>query len=186
MKRLIVLVVGCLILGLSGLPGVFGQKKEAKFDVPELKEIPGLIENLKSKDATARVTACKRLGERAKLRAKDILGAVTTLLDLAKSDGDADVRGAAASTLGFASPEPPTAAITVLTGLVKDDKNIKVKTAAAGALGYFGSEAKESISALQEAIASVADADKKDKEKQDLKKAAQTAINMINGKKGKK
>jgi HEAT repeat protein len=184
MKRLVVLSVGCLILGLMGVPGVFGQKKKDNFDAPELKEIPGLIEDLKSKEAGVRAKAAERLGKRGQLRAKDIKQAVPTLMEMAKTDGDAGARRSATLALGYANPDPEVA-VPLLIGVLKEDKELTVKAAAAGALGYLGPDAKPALPALQEARDMAKGAAKDEKDKQALGKAAGTAINAITGK-GKK
>jgi HEAT repeat protein len=185
MKRLMVLAVGCLILGLGSTTDVFGQKKKNDVEPPTLAELPGLIEQLKSKDADARAKAAKRLGDRAQVRARDIKPAVSTLVEMVKNDKDTAPRAAAAQTLGYANLEPEMG-VPLLVGILKEDKELSVKTAAASALGYFGRDGKDAIPALQEAQAMAKGADKTEKDKQALGKAAGAAINMINEKAKKK
>jgi HEAT repeat protein len=185
MKRLMVLGVIGLLLGLGGLPTLFGQKQKGNFDAPELKEIPSLVEQLKSKDAATRSKAAERLGMRAQLRAKDIIAGVPTLMEMAKSDSDSNARAQAAKTLGYGTYDPEKV-VPLLIGVLKEDKDLPVKTAAATALGYFGRDAKDALPALQEAQAMARGADKTEKDKQALGKAAGTAINMINEKAKKK
>jgi len=185
MKRLIVLGLVCLLAGLGGVPALFGQKQKGNLDIPELKEIPGLVEQLKSKEAGTRAKAADRLGARAQLRAKDIVTGMPTLLDMVKNDGDTDARASAARTIGFSTYEPEKT-VPILIGVLKEDKELKVKAAAASALGYYGPDAKDALPALQEAQAMAKGAAKDEKDKQALGKAAGTAINMINQKKTKK
>jgi HEAT repeat protein len=166
------------------MPLLFGQKQKGALDVPELKEIPGLIEQLKSKDGATRAKAADRLGARAQLRAKDIKDGIPTLLEMCKSDSEATARAAAAKTVGYSTFDPEKS-VPLLIGVLKDDKELVVKTAAATALGYFGPDAKSAIPALQEAQAMAKGAAKDEKDKLALGKAAGTSINMIN-QKGKK
>jgi HEAT repeat protein len=185
MKRLLVLGLFCTLLGLGGVPMLFGQKQKGALDIPELKEIPGLIEQLKSKDGGTRAKAADRLGLRAQLRSKDIKDSITTLQDMIKNDNEAAARAAAAKAVGYSTIDPEKS-VPLLVGALKEDKELAVKTAAATALGYFGPEAKSAIPALQEAQAFAKGADKTEKDKQALGKAAGMSINMINEKKGKK
>ncbi len=185
MKRLIVLGVACLVLSLGATPGLFGQKKKNDVEPPELREVPGLVEQLKSKDAGTRATAATRLGLRAQLRAKDIIKGMDSLMDMVKNDGDAGARAAAARTIGYSTLDPEKS-VPLLIAALKEDKELSVKTAAAGALGYFGPDAKDALPALQEAQAMAKGADKTEKDKQALGKAAGTSINMINQKAKKK
>ena len=185
MKRLTVLSVLCLFLGLGGFPLLFGQKNKGLLDIPEKKEVPGLIEQLKSSDGATRAKAADRLGLRAQLRAVDIKDGIPALLDMCKKDSESAARAAAAKTLGYSTFDPEKT-VPLLIGVLKEDKELNVKTAAAIALGYFGPDAKEAIPALQEAQAMAKGADKTEKDKQALGKAAGTSINMINQKKGKK
>jgi HEAT repeat protein len=184
MKRLMVLGAGCLILGLIGMPGVFGQKKGKDLEEVDRKEIPGLVKDLKSNDAAVRTRACTRLGLAGMVRARDIKDAVPTLLEMAKSESDTGVRLAATRTLGYANPDPEVA-VPLLIGVLKEDKELSVKAAAAGALGYLGSDAKAALPALEEARSMAKGADKTEKDKIALGKAAGQAINAIMGK-GKK
>jgi len=179
MKRLMALLVGCLLLGLGGVTGVFGQKK-GDLIIPDLKEIPGLIKQLADNDAGNRAKAADLLAKAGMRRSRDIKGAVPALLKMVKDDGDTNARRAAAGALGFASPDPKDA-VPILVGCVKEDKDFGVKIAAATALGYFGPDGKEAIPVLREAVDAAKAADKDEKDKRNLGKAAQGSLKMIAG-----
>src|SRR5262249_2139566 len=127
MKRLMVLAVGCLILGLGSTTDVFGQKKAKDVEPPTLAEIPGLIEQLRSKEADVRVRAAKRPGDRAQFRARDIAAAVSTLTDIVKNDKETAPRAAAATTLGYCNLDPKVG-VPLLVDVLKEDKELSVKT----------------------------------------------------------
>jgi len=182
MKRLLLLTLGCLLLGLGGISGVFGQKKDNVPNVPEVKEIPGLIAKLKDKDAGTRANAARLLGNRGQIRSRDIKACIPTLLDLVKSDPSTEARLAAATALGFASPDPKEA-LPILVTALKDDKDYGVRAAAATALGYFGPDGKDALAALREAFDIGKAAGKDEKDKRNLGKAAQGALQMISGSK---
>lgn len=180
MKRLLVLTLGCLVLGLGGMADVFGQKQGGAAPAPDLKEVPGLIAKLKDKDAGVRANAAELLARRGQIRARDIQAAVPTLLDMVKNDPSAEARRRAAVALGFASPDPKNA-VPVLIAALKDDRDFNVRAAAATALGYFGPEGKDAVPALREAVDIGKTANKDEKDKRDLGKAAITALQMITG-----
>lgn len=177
MKRLMALLVGCLLLGLGGVTGVFGQKK-GDLIIPDLKEIPGIIKQLADTDAATRAKAADLLAKAGMRRSKDIKGAIPTLLKMVKDESDTAARRAACSALSYASPDPKEA-VPILIGVVKEDKEFSVKTAAAAALGYFGPDGKDAIPVLREAVDAAKAADKDEKDKRNLGKAAQGALKMI-------
>ncbi|MBL8796035.1 MAG: HEAT repeat domain-containing protein [Planctomycetia bacterium] len=179
MKRLMALLVGCLLLGLGGVTGVFGQKK-GDLIFPDLKEIPGLIKQLGDENAGTRTKAAELLGKAGMRRSRDIKGAIPALLKMVKDESDVNARRAAAGALGYASPEPKDA-VPILINAVKEDKDFGVKIAAASALGYFGPEGKEAIPVLREAVDAAKAADKDEKDKRNLGKAAQGALKLITG-----
>jgi len=181
MKRCIVLCTGLLVLGGLGQQGAFGQKKkDNEITAPKLSEIPGIIVNLKDKDAKKRAEAAALLGARGQLRARDIKDAVEPLAAMVQNDSDAGARRAAASALGKADPDPKVA-LEPLIAALKSDKDIPVRTAAATALGNMGEAAKDAVSALQEAVALAKEAGKTDKEKLALGQAAGAALKQIRG-----
>jgi len=178
MKRLLVLVAGCLMIGLLGVTAnVFGQKN-ANVSPPERREIPGLVEQLKSKDAGARATAAQRLGMAGQVRAKDVAAAVPSFLEMVKSETDAKARANATRALGYSAPDAAKA-VPILVEALKEDKEADVKAAAAEALGYLGAGAKDALPALREAVDKAKAAGKEDKEAQRVGKAAGNAIKMI-------
>jgi HEAT repeat protein len=186
MKRLMALLIACLMVGLVSAPGtVHGQKQKKDEVPPERREIPGLIEQLKSKDGTTRATAAHRLALAGQVQGKLISAAIPTLMDMVKTDSDAGARSSAAQALGYATPEPEKT-VPLLITVLKDDKDYGVKQAAARALGYFGPEdGKAAVPALRETQDMVKGAGKDEKDKTALNKACGDALKMIAGK-GKK
>jgi HEAT repeat protein len=181
MNRFIVLCTGLLVLGGLGQPDAFGQKKkDTEITAPKLSEIPGIITQLKDKDAKKRAEAAARLGARGALRARDIKDAIEPLVGMVENDGDAGARRAAAEALGKADPDPKVA-LEPLMAALKNDKDIPVRTAAATALGNMGEGAKEAVPALQDAVAQAKQAGKTDREKQALGQAAGAALKLIRG-----
>jgi HEAT repeat protein len=181
MKRLLVLVVGCLVIGFAGLSGVVFGQKQKDIPVPTRAEIPALVKELKSDDAGKRTRAAQLLGRAGQVNVKLVSAAVPTLLDMAQKDGDTGARRAAAEALGYSAPEPKDA-VPILVSILKDDKDLGVKTAAATALGYLGPSARDAVPALQEALAIGKNAAKDEKDKQALGKAAGAALKLIGGK----
>jgi HEAT repeat protein len=198
MRRLVVLLVGCLALGLGRVDTLLGQQKKGLDDVTPatFPEIPKLVTQLKDKDKEKRAYAIAKLGKRGEIRATDVAVAVPTLCELAVSDPDEGVRERASYALGIIMLEPKEA-VAALTKVVEDDKNLGVRRAAAAAVGNFGAEAKSALAALKEAQALGAAADKDIQEAQknktkvenegvrraeaDLGRAAGQSIQMING-----
>jgi HEAT repeat protein len=181
MKRLAVLMVGCLVLGLGTLDGAFGQKKGMDKDViPEIKDIPKLIANLKDKDPKVRAAACKGLGLRGEVRITDVAEAVAPIAGLVTSDPDAEVRREAAYALGMLVADKKDS-VAALTKALESDSEMKVKTAAAASLGNFGADARIAIAALKEAeaIGKAAGKDKEKKAEAELGKAAGQSLRRI-------
>jgi HEAT repeat protein len=179
MKRLMVLVLGCSLLVLGAWDGgVFGQKDKGGLNIPKKEELPKLIEQLKDKDANARMRAATLLGNFGQIQAKPVAGAVSTLLTIVKSDENADCRRAAADAIGKIASDPK-GMVPVLVEALKNDKEFSVKIAAANALGTMGPEGKSAIPALQEAQAIAKGAAKDEKDKQALGKAAGGALKLL-------
>lgn len=179
MKRLMVLIVGCMLLSLGAYEGVFGQKDKG-LNIPNRADLPKLIEQLKDKDAAARARAATLLGNYGQLQAKPVIPAVPTLVAMVKSDESADCRRAAADAIGKIASDPKTM-VPALIDALKSDKEFSVKTAAAGALGLMGPDGKDAIPALQEAVAMAKAAGKDEKDKQALGKAAGGALKLLRG-----
>lgn len=183
MSRFFALCAGLVVLGGIGHYEAYGQKKkDAEVPVPKLEEIPGLIAQLKDKDAKKRAQAAASLGARGQVRARDVKDAIETLAGMVQKDDDAGTRRAAAAALGKSDPDPKVA-LEPLVDALKNDKDLSVRTAAATALGQMGAGAKDALPALREAAALAKDAGKADKEKKALGQAAGAAIQSIGGKK---
>jgi HEAT repeat protein len=177
MKRLIILLVGCTLLGLGAWEGVWGQKGQT-LNLPNKAELPKLIEQLKDKDAGVRTRAATLLGNYGQIQSKPVAGAVPTLLTMIKMDESTDARKAAADAVGKIASDPKTM-VPILVEALKSDKEFSVKIAAAGALGTMGPEGKSAIPALQEAQAIAKGAAKEEKDKQALGKAAGGALKLL-------
>jgi HEAT repeat protein len=156
----LLLVIGILTVGLVGTEPVFGQRKAPeRVTIPELKDIPKLINQLKDKDPDKRALAIAGIAKRGELRAKDVLEAVAPLCQLATTDPDTIVREQACYALGTIVLEPKES-VEALTKVLEEDKELGVKRAAAAAIGPFGGNAKSAISALRDAQKLGQEADK--------------------------
>jgi HEAT repeat protein len=178
MKRLLVLIAACTLLSLGTWEGVFGQKNKAVLDIPDKKELPKLIEQLKDKDGAVRANAAKLLGNFGQVQAKPVATAVPTLLEMVKKDDNVAARAAATAAVGKIASDPK-GMVPVLIEALKGDKEFAVKIAAAGALGTMGPDGKAGIPALQEAQAQAKGAAKDEKDKQALGKAAGGALKLL-------
>jgi HEAT repeat protein len=142
MKRLVVLSLGCLFLGLGAV--------EAQ--TPKKADVPKFIANLKDKDAKVRLEAAQGIGKVGQLKAVYAKEGIEPLCETVVKDDDAKVRTAAATSLGQVLLEPDKV-VPVLAKVVKEDKDGGVQTAAITTLGYYGKDAKDALSALEEAQA---------------------------------
>jgi HEAT repeat protein len=141
MKRLVVLGLGCLILNL----GTFVEAQ-----VPKKADIPRFVANLKDKDAKVRLEAAQGIGKVGQVKAINAKEGIEPLCDAVVKDDDAKVRAAAAGSLGQILLDPDKV-VPVLAKVVKEDKDGGVQTAAITTLGYYGKDAKDALSALEEA-----------------------------------
>jgi HEAT repeat protein len=158
-------VVLAVLVGLAMAGPAFSQSRDEK--------VARYVRDMDSSDAKTRATACEEVGKLAALRSAYGKPAVEPMLRLLK-DKDADVRAAAAESLGKTDEGKKVA--EPLTALLKDDKSDKVKLHAAIGLGLVGPEAKDSIKVLRE-TAQKARADMNMR----LAQACQRAIENING-----
>jgi HEAT repeat protein len=195
MRRLAVLLIGCLALGLGKVDFVMGQKRFEEVSAPALGEIPKLIKQLKDKDKDKRHIAVLKLARRGELRQEDVLEAAAAIVELANSDPDDTVRDAACYALGVIMLGGEDA-VTALTKRVEEDKNLGIRRTAAASLGCYGYEARSALGALKEAQNTGAEADKALQEAQrnktklenegtrraeaDVGRAAGQSIQMIN------
>lgn len=131
----------------------------------------------KGKDAKAKITALRELGNLAQIKKSLIADALPDVYK-AVEDKDAGVRAAAAEALGKAD-EPYSKAGEILVKLIKDDKDDAVKIGAIRGLTVMGQNAKDALPAIRDVVKSTAD-DKKSK----LGAAAKDALKAIGG--GKK
>jgi HEAT repeat protein len=169
MRRLVVLLVGCLALGLGGVNNLLAQKgmKGPLADLPPatFPEIAKFVTQLKDKDKDRRAIAVVRLYKRGEIRAADVAAAVPIFCELATTDPDDTVREQAAYGLGIIQLEPKDA-VAALTKVVEEDKSLGIKRAAALALGNFYGDAKPALAILKEGQALGAAADKEIQEAQ--------------------
>jgi HEAT repeat protein len=143
---------------------------------PKKEDVPKLINTLKtSSNAKARSQAAADLGQLGGVRASWVENAMEPLLEGLKNDKDSGVRAACAKALGDIGTNAE-ANVDALTESLKDS-SVAVKIAAAAALGQFGPDAKGALPSLRD-LAKMKD-DKK------LSKAANAAIQAINGTKKK-
>lgn len=142
MKRLVVLGLGCLFLGLATV--------EAQ--TPKKADIPKYVTNLKDKDAKVRLEAAQGIGKVGQIKAVYAKDGIEPLCDVVVKDDDAKVRAAAATALGQVLLDPEKV-VPVLAKVVKEEKEGAVQNAAITTLGYYGKDAKDALSALEEANA---------------------------------
>jgi hypothetical protein len=186
MKRLLVLCVAFAFV-VSGKPtdALAQKKKNDDTEVPKREELPGLIKQLKAKEAKMRIKAAVLLGNRGAVKAKDVADAIEPLVYMLQNDDDSDARRAAATAIGKSDPEDSKLVVEALAGAVKDEKNKNtVRISAAGALAAMGPKAKDALPTLKEVYDDVKGATKAEKEKKALAKAVNGALKAIGG--GKK
>jgi HEAT repeat protein len=134
-------------------------------------EVPGLIKELKNKDAKKRASAIDELGHIGSISAADARPAVPPLYEVLKKDRDANVRKAAATALGKMDPDPKEAVPALQTAL--KDKSAAVRSAAATALAMMGPDARDALPDLEKL--------RQDKDR-GVSRAAAMAVRAINGK----
>jgi HEAT repeat protein len=138
MKRLVMLVTGCLVLGLSGAHG----------QTPKKSDLPKFMKNLTASDAKERIAAIDgiaKIGELKKIYAKD---AIDPLCNMLRKDNDAGVRAAAATALARVDADPEKAVPALIEGLKDKDRNVII--ASANAVGAMGKAAADAIPLLKE------------------------------------
>ena len=109
--------------------------------------MPRYLQMLKAgPTAKDRALAAEMIGKRGAVNYTDVEPAIEPLKGLLK-DGNAEVRKASATALGFIKPEAKDT-VPLLTEVVKQDKVFNVKLAAAHALGLYGAEAKSAVPAI--------------------------------------
>lgn len=134
-------------------------------------------ELLKSaKDTKTKVLALDELGKLG-LLSRDLTEKALPDIQKSLKDKDAEVRAAAAETLGKCDPDPADA-VPALVELMKHDKVEKVKVAAIHGLALMGDKAKEAVPEIQ----TIQRASEK---KSKLGKAAGDALKSIRGQKKK-
>ncbi len=116
------------------------------------EDAPKLIKNLNDKDARVRLEAAEGLAHIGALKPIHAREGVGPLCDVARKDTDAQVRAAAASTLGELRLEPEKV-VPVLCQVVKEDKDSAVQLAGINALGSFGRAARAARPILLQAEA---------------------------------
>ena len=146
-----------------------------RIDPSSARAMSVLAEEMKKSDVSTRVIIVKMLSLN-----HDVDKCLPVLLG-AMADMEPDVRSAAAQTLGEIGLRNKAAGAAMVPALTKalEDQSPSVRMEAARALGLLGEPAKSSLPALQKKAG-----DKREKEK--VKKAAATAINLINVEKPKK
>ncbi|MBY0526007.1 MAG: HEAT repeat domain-containing protein [Gemmataceae bacterium] len=147
MKRLVVLGVACLFLGL-GVTEAQGQKKD---------DLPKFLKGLMAKDAKERIEACQGLGKLGALKKAYGKDGWAPLAEILGKDEDPKVRTEAAKAIGQMDADAEVV-VPALKKAVESDKDRGVQIASANALAAIGPAAKDALSALREA----ADKAKKD------------------------
>jgi len=180
MKRIAVLSVGCLLLGLV----------QAEADGPKKEEIGKHIKTLTEKDEKARLNACKGIAEIGQLKASYGKDAVVPLTAMVRKDDSARVRAEAANALGIIDPEESAPVVKALMEALKEDKDDGVHRAAVGALGRLGTKAKDALPTLREEqervqklIADAGDDKAKAKRFKEQMKTISGAIQSVSGSK---
>lgn len=169
MKKLMLLCLGCFLVGLAELGA----------EVPKKEDVPKFIETLeKGKNTGARVAAAKDLGHLGQVMAPAARPALPTLLKIVNNDKqDSAVREACAEALGKIGGDPEQI-VSSLTKIISNEKENKgVRLGAIRGLSYLGSEAKSAVSELRKI------ARDKDKDKQLARAAGDAAKNIEGGKK---
>jgi HEAT repeat protein len=128
-----------------------------------------------SKDPKVRAEALTELGKLGQIQ-KILVASAMDDITKALEDKNAQVRAAAARTLGMIDPDPKVA-VPVLLNLVKKDKVDSVRIAAIQGLGSMGANAKSANKELRGLMK------KEDDKKSKLRRAAQMALRQINPKK---
>jgi len=144
MNRLVVLGLGCLVLGFSSASA---QSTLGK------KDLPGLIEKLGSSDAKVRESACNGIGEIGARKRIHALDAHERLAKLMVDDKDAKVRTAAANALAACEADAVKAMPSLMNRLEKEDDQNALR-AAIVAVGYVDDmgKAKEALPRLKEIL----------------------------------
>lgn len=178
MKRLFVLVLGCMFLGL-GL---------AEAQSPKKDDVPKFLKSLTAKDAKERMEACQGLAKIGALKRAYAKEAWEPLANLVVKDEDAKVRVEAAKALGQIDADPEIV-VPALKKAVAEDKDRGVQIAAINALGALGPGAKDAIETLKEAtdkakteLADAGDDKQKANAAKQLLKALTGAMRAIAGK----
>jgi len=128
--------------------GPFGRQATEYVQRFLLDVLPGLVEAVKSGNATVRLAALEAL-EIYGTKGRAAASAVEDLL----TDGNAFVRWSAARTLGRIGSAHPPATVERLARLL-DDPDGDVRYAAAEAIGAFGTDARIAVPHLTKALAS--------------------------------